>query len=117
MTDPSAPPRTQTIGIFVFDGFEPIDVFGFVEAFSIARFLGQDYTSPPPYPFKTVLIAAQSKVKSANGPSVAPDWDLGQALDQAPDVFMIPGGDGTRKLLDPKDPAGVKALVEWVQAM
>jgi putative intracellular protease/amidase len=118
MTDPAAFPRTLTIGIFVFDGFEPIDVFGFVEAFSIARYLGQTYASPPPYPFETVLIARQmTKVKSANGPSVAPDWDLGQALDKPPDVFMIPGGDGTRRLLDPADPAGVKALLDWVRAM
>ena len=33
-------PRTQRIGIFVFEGFEPIDVWGFAEAFAIARFLG-----------------------------------------------------------------------------
>ena len=30
-------PRPQRIGIVVFDDFEPLDVFGFVEAFSIAR--------------------------------------------------------------------------------
>jgi len=37
---PTFPP-TQRIGIFVFKGFEPIDVFGFAEAFTIARFLGR----------------------------------------------------------------------------
>jgi hypothetical protein len=36
-------PPTQRIGIFVFEGFEPIDVFGFAEAFTISRFLGQNY--------------------------------------------------------------------------
>src|ERR1700731_526778 len=44
-------PATQRIGILVFDGFEPIDVFGFAEAFAIARFLGQGYAAKPPYPF------------------------------------------------------------------
>jgi putative intracellular protease/amidase len=117
MTGSSALPRTQTIGIFVFDGFEPIDVFGFVEAFSIARFLGQGYADPPPYPFRTMLIAGQAQVRSINGPAVVADWDLAQALDQAPDVFMIPGGQGTRRLLDPKDAAGVEALLDWVRAM
>jgi hypothetical protein len=29
--------RAQRIGIFVFEGFEPIDVWGFAEAFAIAR--------------------------------------------------------------------------------
>jgi hypothetical protein len=61
-------PATQRIGILVFDGFEAIDVFGFAEAFAIARFRGQDYAAPPPYPFETVLIARQvAKMKSING--------------------------------------------------
>ena len=52
---PTFPP-TQRIGIFVFEGFEPIDVFGFAEAFTIARFLGTHYGDPPPYPFAVTLI-------------------------------------------------------------
>jgi hypothetical protein len=38
-------PRTQMIGIFVYEGFEPLDVFGFVQPFAIARFLGTGYTT------------------------------------------------------------------------
>ena len=45
-------PKTQRIGILVFDRFEPIDVFGFAESFAIARFLGQRYSADPPYPSK-----------------------------------------------------------------
>src|SRR6476469_9262935 len=68
-------PRTQRIGIFVFEGFEPIDVWGFAEAFAIARFLGTPYASPPAYPFEVILISRDGGgVKSINGPSVAPDW-------------------------------------------
>ena len=48
MADKPAYPSTQRIGILVFDAFEPIDVFGFVEAFSIARFVGTGYASGPP---------------------------------------------------------------------
>jgi putative intracellular protease/amidase len=59
MADNSERPATQRIGILVFDGFEPIDVFGFAEAFTIARFLGQGYASKLPYPFETVLMAKQ----------------------------------------------------------
>jgi transcriptional regulator GlxA family with amidase domain len=112
-------PRTQRIGIFVFDGFEPIDVFGFAEAFTIARFLGTDYASPPPYPFETVLISRQvAKVMSANGPSVLPDWDFGQAIDTPLDVLMVPGGGGTWPLLDEKtNPKAVATLLEWLRAM
>ena len=111
--------KTQTIGIFVFDGFEPIDVFGFAEAFTIARFLGTDYSSPPPYPFEVVLIGRDlRKVKSANGPSVMPDWELPRALREPLDVLMIPGGAGTGPLIDNKqDPKAVAALLDWLRAM
>ena len=66
-------PRTQHVGIFVFDGFEPIDVWGFAEAFTVSRFLGTGYAAGPPYPFEVVLIAKDlQKVKSFNGPHVTP---------------------------------------------
>ena len=108
MADQTAFPRTQRIGIFVFDKFEPIDVFGFVEAFSIARFLGTDYDSSPPYPFEIKLIGRTlANVKSINGPSVAPDWDFARALREPLDLLMVPGGGGTWPLLcAKKDPKG-----------
>jgi len=119
MADTSTFPATQRIGILVFDGFEPIDVFGFVEAFAIARFLGTDYPSPPPYPFEIVLIAGKiAKVKSANGPSVMPDWDFAQALAQPLDLLMVPGGGGTWPLLDETaHPQSVAKLLDWMRAM
>ena len=110
-------PPTQRIGIFVFDGFEPIDVFGFVEAFSIARFLGTTYPDAPPYPFEIVLIGKDIvKTKSANGPSVMPDWDFAQALREPLDLLMVPGGIGTRPLVD-GNPAAVAKLMAWMHAM
>jgi transcriptional regulator GlxA family with amidase domain len=114
MTDQPAFPPTQRIGILVFDGFEPIDVFGFVEAFSIARYLGTTYASPPPYPFQTFLIASDGKpVRSINGPAVMPDWDFAQALQQPLDLLMVPGGVGTRPLVDEPNPR----LIDWMRAM
>ena len=81
MADQPPFPPTQRIGIFVFPDFEPIDVWGFAEAFAIARFLGTPYSQPPAYPFEIVLIARElGNVKSINGPSVAPDWDFARAL-------------------------------------
>jgi putative intracellular protease/amidase len=112
MADQSNFPPTRRIGILVFDGFEPLDVFGFVEAFSIARFLGTDYASPPPYPFEIVLIAREiAKTRSANGPSVMPDWDFARALREPLDLLMIPGGIGTRKV------TGDKQTLDWVRSM
>ena len=112
-------PPTQRIGIFVFEGFEPIDVFGFAQAFAISRFLGKDYADPPPYPFSVTLIGRQlDKVRSANGPAVLPDRDMKQALVDPPDLLMIPGGGGVWPLVDDKaDPDGVAALLDWVRQM
>ena len=112
-------PPTQRIGIFVYEGFEPIDVFGFAEAFTIARFLGTGYGDPPPYPFAVTLIGrGRDRVKSANGPTVLPDWDMDAALNEPLELLMIPGGGGTWPLLDAgADPEGVAALLDWVRRM
>lgn len=128
MGDADRFPRTLRIGILVFDGFEPIDVWGFTEAFAIARFLGTGYSSPPPYPFEVVLISNQCKpdgggaaapapVKSANGPRVAPDCFRDEALEQTIDLLMIPGGSGTRVLLADDHPEERRALLDWVRSM
>jgi transcriptional regulator GlxA family with amidase domain len=119
MKDGQTFPRTQRIGIFVFEGFEPIDVCGFAEAFAIAHFLGTSYTDASAYPFEVVLISRDgNKVKSINGPSVAPDWDFDRARREPLDLLMIPGGGGTRPLLDQEHhPKEVAALLEWVHAM
>ena len=120
-------PPTIRIGILVYDGFEPIDVWGFTEALAISRFVGTDYQSPPPYPFEILLIsnevrprenskAVPAPVKSENGPRVAPDMFRDDALKQSFDLFMIPGGN-TGPLLDPTKPKAVKDLIAWVKAM
>ncbi|MFL6261520.1 MAG: DJ-1/PfpI family protein [Thermoanaerobaculia bacterium] len=119
-------PRTLRIGILVFDGFEPLDVWGFIEAFSISRFIGTNYFSPPPYPFEVVFISNECKpdgggtpapVKSANGPRVAPDYFRDEALDQKIDLLMIPGGAGVRVLLADDQPEPRRALLHWVRQM
>src|SRR5712671_3283191 len=127
MTPKTDVPRTMRIGILVYEGFEPIDVWGFTEAFAISRFIGTDYQSPPPYPFEILFIsnevrpagkpnAAPAQVKSQNGPRVAPDFFRDDALRQPFDLIMIPGGN-TPPLLDQKDPKAVKALMAWVKAL
>jgi transcriptional regulator GlxA family with amidase domain len=120
-------PQTIRIGILVYNGFEPIDVWGFTEAFAISRFIGTDYQSPPPYPFEVKFIsnevrprgkknATPASVKSENGPRVAPDMFRDDALKHSFDLFMIPGGN-TGPLLDPTKGKAVKALIDWVKAM
>ena len=127
MTKPTPFPQTIRLGILVYEGFEPIDVWGFTEAFAISRFIGTDYQSPPPYPFEILFISNEVKpsgksnavpppVKSANGPRVAPDMFRDDALRQSFDLIMIPGGN-TAPLLAQNNPLAVKALIAWVKAM
>ena len=46
MTKPTPFPPTIRIGILVYEGFEPIDVWGFTEAFAISRFIGTELSKP-----------------------------------------------------------------------
>lgn len=119
-------PPTIRIGILVYNGFEPIDVWGFTEAFVQARFIGTGYLSPPPYPFEVLFIsneirptreAVPAPIKSHNGPRVAPDMFRDDALDkdQHFDMIMIPGGN-TGPLLNDKSEV-VENLIEWVKKM
>ena len=104
--------RTQRIAILIFDDFEPIDVWGFTQAFTIARFLGKQYSDPPPYPFEVVLVAPEKRpIRSYNGPKVMPDYDLAEAAKEKFGVLMVPGGYGTRAL------AGDQPLLDWLTAM
>src|SRR2546423_15692078 len=118
-------PPTIRIGILVYDGFEPIDVWGFTEAFAISRFIGTPYLGeeppPPPYPFEILFIsnevrphgkknATPAPVKSENGPRAAPDMFRDDALKRSFDLFMIPGGI-TGPLLDQTQPNAVKDLI------
>jgi len=132
MADNLHRPMTQTIGILVYENFEPIDVFGFIEPFAIARFLGQRYVEDPPYPFTTKLIAEKVEpVHSMNGPAVLPDWDCDRARRESLDVLMVPGGLGVWPLLGEKKckdgyeplpddqplPVDVMALLDWMCEM
>jgi putative intracellular protease/amidase len=120
-------PESKKIGILVFNNFEPLDVWGFVEAFAISRFIGTAYENTSPCPFEITLIANEvfskissekpQPIKSYNGPSVAPDIFRDQALKQKFDLLMIPGGMGVRNLLQHSNLVEVDSLKAWVQAM
>ena len=119
-------PPTLRVGILVFDGFEPINVWGFTEAFTIARFIGTAYDDDNPRPFEVLLVSDQERsgpgavpapIKSYNGPRVAPDLFRDDALAAHLHILMIPGGQGTRTLLNPERPAEVRALLDWVRAV
>lgn len=129
--------NTFNIGILVFDDFEPLDVWGFIAPFSMARFTGTSYGSAKTIPFKVSLIAndeshnvknnKQFLVKSYNGPYVATDYFRDEALKQHFDVLMIPGGFGVGSIVESIDKSNeaqsaepsdsLKKLLEWLCEM
>jgi hypothetical protein len=74
-------PPTIRIGILVYEGFEPIDVWALPRPSQSRVSLAQIIQSPPPYPFEIKFISNELRprgktkavplpVKSSNGPRV-----------------------------------------------
>lgn len=127
MTENSSFLPTIRVGILVFEGFEPIDVWGPVEMFTISRFIGTSYWDPPPHPFEVLFVSNEERpagdsgarpapVRAWQGPAVAPDLFRDEALEAGIDLLLIPGGGGTRALLDDRRPVERAALLDWTSA-
>jgi transcriptional regulator GlxA family with amidase domain len=92
----------RTVVTLVFDDAEVLDFCGPFEVFSVA---GRDQD---PRPFRVVLAAERrGPVRARNGLSVNPDCTLADC--PRPDVLLVPGGQGTRKLMHHA------AVVNWVR--
>lgn len=96
MADQAAPRRVATV---VFEGFELLDVFGPLELYgSLRDRFGLSVIGPEP-----------GHVRSAQAPCVAVD----AVYDQAPpaDIVLVPGGIGTRRLVE--DARFLAWLASW----
>lgn len=81
------------VGLLVFPGFEPLDLFGPVEAFSIARLPDESEA------FRLVNVAASREpVAMSGGLKVLPDYTFADCPQV--EILLVPGGMGTRKLVD-----------------
>lgn len=90
---------TRSISIVLFDGFELLDVFGPAELFGMRpEQLRVDYLAPTREP-----------VHSIQGVAVVPDFTYSDA--PRPDIVLVPGGFGTRRLVGAPDFLGW--LREW----
>jgi transcriptional regulator GlxA family with amidase domain len=90
----SSEQKSRAVGVLVFPQFEPLDVFGPVEAFVVSEWPGSGPEDPRPF---RVLMVAETKapLEMRGGLRVVPDHDL---ADCPPlDVLVVPGGPGTRK--------------------
>jgi len=93
--------RPLVIGMLLFEGFEMLDVFGPLEMFG---FLGDRA--------RIVTVGVETGlVKPRNGPAVQIEQTFDSA--EALDLFIIPGGTGTRREVDnPVLITAIKALSE-----
>lgn len=80
-------PKAKQIGIVLFDDFETLDVFGPVQMWGRLPAHGLLFVSADGRP-----------VRSAQGTVIAPDRSFAMAPQF--DVLMVPGGMGTRRLID-----------------
>ena len=87
--------QRKRVGILVFDEVEVLDFCGPFEVFSVAR-LDEDRRRDEPSPFDVLLVAqTREPVRASGGLRVLPDHDFDSC--PPPDVFVAPGGWGTRR--------------------
>ena len=92
----------QNVAILIFPDVEVLDFAGPIEVFAVTD-ERRDYAT-----FHTFTVAATPGVlRARNGLQVVPDFTLDNC--PAPDVLIIPGGFGTRALLEQP------ALLEWLR--
>ena len=90
-----APLRLATV---LFEGFETLDVFGPLQIFGNAPDVFDIFT----------VAAASGPVRSRQGQRVVADYDLQSCPE--PDALLVPGGWGTRELVDDTP------FIEWLAA-
>ncbi|MFT3868609.1 MAG: DJ-1/PfpI family protein [Nibricoccus sp.] len=92
----------KTVAILIFDEVEVLDFAGPFEVFGVANELSKGTA------FNLVTAAtSRATIRTVNGLKVLPDHTLEDC--PAPDALIVPGGAGTRKLLNQP------TLLEWLR--
>jgi transcriptional regulator GlxA family with amidase domain len=97
-----APVSTRTVAILVFDDVEVLDFAGPYEVFNVAGELGEGH----PFSVFSVGLTGAPAV-GRGGFTVQPTYSIDDA--PPPDVLVVPGGAGTRPLLQDEQ------LLAWVR--
>jgi putative intracellular protease/amidase len=110
--------KQLSIGILLFPGFELLDVFGPAEVFAATCYKGKAADDDSARPFNVVYLAQRAEPVLAGNRGnarIIPD----ATLDAHPplDIVLVPGGLGTRTIIDNiSDPANQK-LIDWLREM
>lgn len=103
--------RKTTVGIFVFDEVEVLDFAGPYEVFSRTRLEPglESRRSEDTAPYKVFTVGQSAdRIVATGGLTVIPDY----AFQETPsiDLLVVPGGLGTRSLLEDR------TVIAWIQA-
>ncbi|MEG5065558.1 DJ-1/PfpI family protein [Microcoleus sp. B3-A4] len=94
---------TRNVAILMFDDVEVLDFAGPFEVFSVASELSKGER-----PFAVSTVAEHpGAVNARNGLSVNPHCTISDC--PPPDILIVPGGQGTRKLIDNS------AVINWIK--
>ena len=94
---------TRNVAILMFDDVEVLDFAGPFEVFSVTSELSKGER-----PFAVSTVAEHpGAVNARNGLSVNPDCTISDC--PPPDILIVPGGQGTRKLIDNS------AVINWIK--
>jgi transcriptional regulator GlxA family with amidase domain len=98
--------QPRRVGILVFPDVEVLDFCGPFEVFSVTR-LDEAKRREMPGPYQVLLVAETTEpIRASGGLRVLPDYTL---ADCPPlDLLLVPGGYGTRPLLDHRP------LLDWI---
>lgn len=94
---------TRNVAILMFDDVEVLDFAGPFEVFSVTSELSK---GEGPFAVSTVAVHPGA-VNARNGLSVNPDCTISDC--PPPDILIVPGGQGTRKLIDNS------AVINWIK--
>jgi transcriptional regulator GlxA family with amidase domain len=99
----------QTVGILIFDDVEVLDFAGPFEVFSRTRLVAgaESRRSDDSAPFDVFTVGRNHTVTAIGGLKVIPTYSLADA--PPIDILVVPGGFGTRALLDDE------AMLAWIR--
>jgi transcriptional regulator GlxA family with amidase domain len=102
---------TKKVAILMFDDVEVLDFAGPFEVFSVTSELNKGDSLPDSFasrPFAVFTVAEKpGAVNARNGLSINPDCTISDC--PSPDILIVPGGIGTRKLIDNS------AVINWIE--
>ncbi|MBI3160394.1 MAG: DJ-1/PfpI family protein [Chloroflexi bacterium] len=94
--------KTRHVAILLFDDVEVLDFAGPFEVFAVTAELNNNE------PFRVYTVAAEKRpIRARNGLVVIPDYAI--AGSPEPDVLVVPGGFGTRRVMKDAD------IVQWIK--